>query len=172
MGKKSRRRFYLVEGETEKVLLDALRKAGMITPGSVHQIDCWRTNPQAILRRLPRESAEVVIVFDTDRLDRLDSFCEVLRLLNNQYHVYLVQQMPNLEGELVYSCTELTKQLDLFKAFGCSSANEFKSNFLSTSNITQRLEQLGFDMKELWSRPLHNDIQKGLGNLVLKMYRI
>lgn len=168
MGKTLRRRVYLVEGETEESLLEDLKKSKHMMPGKIHKINCWLSNPLAILRRLPAERVEVVVIFDTDRIATLDNFCEVLRLLDKQYYLYLAQQTPNLEGELVYSCTKLKCPQDLFKAFNCNNEDEFKHLFLRTSNRKHNLDKLGFDVKKLWTRPLHQQIQKSLGKLVPK----
>ena len=55
----------------------------------------------------------------------------------------------NLEDEIVHSCTSLSNINSLFKTNG---TREFKAKYISHDNIKSKLEEVGFDMKKIFSR--------------------
>lgn len=122
---------YLVEGETEEALLDALNVYGRVEP-----INLWQTNIDKHLRKF--NWAHIYVVYDTDRVENLQRFLDNLNKLIKQKQLKgICQQTLNLEDEMAYACG--ISKTKLFKAFNASSANEFKTLLLKTNNLKDKL---------------------------------
>lgn len=104
---------YLVEGETEKVLIDVLKKSGCLVAGRIEVLDVTKTiiTRRKIMTFSPRTT--VVLVFDTDtESDHILS--ENLSILSDARprvsQIVFVPQVRSFEDELLYSCSH-AKQL-------------------------------------------------------------
>ena len=142
---------YIVEGETECKLLEALRTelkciyAGKILKHNVVQ-DVVKKNNFLCFSR----NTMFVLVFDTDTdgVAVLNQNIELLSGLPNAKEVITIPQVQNLEDELCYSC----RIRDIRELTRSKSQSDVKRDLLRLSNLGMRLEQSGFDIARLWSR--------------------
>lgn len=154
--------YFFVEGECEEALIPALNIMGRI-----EKINCAAITPEKLKRTLPKFSSsskktKIYIVFDTDLLtnqNNLNRFIENIKLLVKQkFSVHLLQQLPDLEGELCI--TFKTTLSGLYKIFNTTSKSEFKRNFINERNLKQKLE-IHFEVSSfnnMWSRSLVSSI--------------
>lgn len=142
---------YYVEGETEEKLLQTLKNdLNIIKSGNVQKlnvIDQIITNA----RLIPvRPGTMVVLIFDTDtgKTDILNQNLEKLKTCPAISECITIPQIYNLEDELVHSCN--IKQItDLL---GCKSKKEFKTDFIRTKNLSDKLTKHQFNINQLWCR--------------------
>ena len=142
---------YIVEGETECKLLEALRTelkcvyAGKILKHNVVQDVVKKNNFLSFTR-----NTLFVLVFDTDTdgVAALNQNIEILSELPNAKEVITIPQVQNLEDELCYSC----RIRDIRELTRSKSWSDVKRGLLRLSSLGMRLEQSGFDIARLWSR--------------------
>ena len=142
---------YIVEGETERKVIEALRTelrciyAGKVLKHNVVQEVVKRNN----FMRFSRDTMFVLIFdTDTDGVAVLKQNITLIGELPNARKVITIPQVRNLEDELCYSCCirdirELTRS---------KSQSDVKRDLLRLNNLGVRLEQVGFDILKLWSR--------------------
>ena len=143
---------YIVEGETERVLLETLRSelryihAGKILKHNVVQDIVKRNNFLSF-----NKGTLFVLVFDTDTdgVSVLKRNISIIESLPNAREVITIPQVRNLEDELCYSC----RIKDIRELTHSKSQSDVKRDLLKLSNLGMRLEQSGFDIARLWSRP-------------------
>lgn len=134
----------LVEGETEKKLVNSLNIVGKI-----QIINLWE---KPVVKIIPRIKEQLVlIVFDTDILKNIELFKKNLQTLQ-QYRVnfYLLQQTNNLEDELI-TCSNCRKIQEVFSTQG---VKEFKSQWLKCQNLDKKLLDINFQPNQLWTRDI------------------
>ncbi|ASY37213.1 hypothetical protein [Taylorella equigenitalis] len=154
MSRKNYVYWYLVEGETEKHLVDSLIKNDNLQSGRINILSCWfnKNKISTQTRRFSRSQDNIVyLIFDTDDLTNLDYFesnCNLI--IREASKVYLLGQANNLEDELLKSCSLLKNKNDLYKLFSSQGSKEFKSNFIKDQNLLKKLERKGFDNKSIW----------------------
>jgi hypothetical protein len=141
---------YLVEGETEKVLIDVLKKSGCLVAGRIEVLDVTKTiiTRRKIMTFSPRTT--VVLVFDTDtESDHILS--ENLSILSDARprvsQIVFVPQVRSFEDELLYSCSH-AKQLKDFWGV----VDDFKRTFIHCKNLERDLKSKGFDLSLIWTR--------------------
>ena len=146
---------YFVEGQTEKALLMALQAEKIIPSGKIHIFNCWDGKVESTLRLMPKSGRVIsYIVFDTDVTSRVDEFVNaVKRIADSSSKVHLLQQTRNLEEELIHACPGL-KLLALHKAFRAQGGESFKNKFIKDKKRLVRLQELGFNVNQMWSRGL------------------
>lgn len=142
---------YFVEGDNEKVIVNTLKnKIKVIAVGKVQKFNVMQNIiPDTILRTLNRGTV-VVLIFDTDT-DNVNILKQNLQKLDKCSFiskVITIPQIPNLEGELVYSCSirRITELL------GSRSRVEFKSDLLHITNLDSKLKEHEFSIEKFWSR--------------------
>ena len=127
---------YIVEGETERKLLETLKTDfQLIQPGKIIILNAV----QKLFTRtrfIPYDKSYFVIIFDTDvgLVDILQENILMLSSLPNSKAVYCIPQIHNLEQELCYSCNiKNIRQLT-----DSSSASDFKRDFLRIVTTLQK----------------------------------
>ena len=149
---------YIVEGETEKKLITAIKNS-YIYSGKIYVRNLVQNDVTNTLSRLIKPNSIIIIVFDTDvndeeSINKLGKNIRGLSKHKSVKKVILIPQISNLEEELIYSTN--MKQI---KEFTKSKSNkEFKSDFLAMtdSNVPKKLNEVNFDIKRLWSRNATN----------------
>lgn len=140
---------YLVEGETEKHLINELKKeGGLILPGTVNHynvIEHRLTN--ARVANIANNTV-VILVFDTDKkkTDILKENISKLKKSRNVKDVWCVMQVEKLEDELRRS-TDVKKIKDLI---GCRSDSDFKRDFLKEKRLMVKLKEHKFSIDKMW----------------------
>ena len=146
--------FFLVEGETEQALVNALYI------GQVRVVNLWclpRRKIFTLLRVIPHKSAKVMVVCDTDRVDPLSCSNFIANFNSLVSHVgaenvALFQQSGNLEHELLY-CMGI-QRARLWAIFNRATGDaQLKKHILSDRLLLQHLHSNGFDVDKLWGRP-------------------
>ena len=153
---------YLVEGETEKKLLEVLKtEIQCIKAGKVHKLNVVQEKINETLFLSFKGFLTCVLIFDTDN-DGTETLLENIRTIKkfpNVKNVLCIPQVKNMEKELCYSCN-IT---DIRKITGSKSKKDFKRDFLRLRNIGQKLLQSNFNPQKLWSRAT-TGIFKGIDN--------
>ena len=105
-----------------------------------------------------RPGTMIVLVFDTDTgyIDVLNKNLAKLKKCSSVSEIVTIPQIPNLEEELVRSCC-IKKAAELT---GSKSGKDFKSDFIQTKNLTGKLLEHHFDIRQFWcgqpEKPYHN----------------
>ena len=138
---------YYVEGETEERLIHVLKAdLKVILPGKVQKlnvVECELTNARLMTLR---PGTMIVLVFDTDTgyIDVLNKNLAKLKKCSSVSEIVTIPQIPNLEEELVRSCC-IKKAAELT---GSKSGKDFKSDFIQTKNLTGKLLEHHFDIRQ------------------------
>lgn len=147
---------YLVEGETEKLLIDAIKNK-YLQAGKVEVINITEKLIKESLLRTIKVNTTLILVFDTDILgeDGKNHVCKIKeniqRIKKYNKKIISIPQYRNFEDEMLFS-TNLKNLKDFFKT---KSDSEFKSNFLDLkkeAHVISKLTEWKFDIKKLWSR--------------------
>lgn len=140
---------YYVEGEDEEKLIHVLKaELQVIRPGKVQKLNVVeRELTNARLMTL-RPGTMVVLVFDTDTgyIDILRKNLEKLKKCSSVSEVVAIPQNKNLEQELVHSC-DIKKVTELLDS---KSRKDFKTDFIRTKNLADKLKEHRFDIRQLW----------------------
>ena len=140
---------YYVEGKDEEKLISVFKtEMQLILPGKVQVF-----NPVSQIITKSRlmtlkENTIIIFVFDTDVGDSkiLLKNQEMLMNCSRVKEIYFIPQCKNLEDELVRSC-KIKKITELLDSKGNSN---FKTDFIKTNNLADKLEKSEFDIKKLW----------------------
>jgi len=146
MVKKKENLLYFVEGETETALLNALTILG-----KKQKLNLWEQDVSRFVRRIKPDTS-IYILYDTDVLHQYRRFIDNLKKLDtekNVANIFLLQQTENLEDEVAFACT-ISSRNKLFRAFNTQDATEFKSVFIKTNNLLERLNKLKLNPEKLW----------------------
>lgn len=157
---------YYVEGDDEKKLVEVLKRdMCAVLPGKIQRLNVIQeriTNAHLI----PLKTGTVVVlIFDTDtkNIGILNKNIKMLNECKAITDIVLIPQVPNLEGELVSSC-DIKKITELL---GSHTKEEFKRDFIHTSNLADKLREHKFDLKVFWSKQppadyknIRNDAEK------------
>lgn len=166
-------RVYLVEGNTESKLVKALIQGGILSSGSVKIFNCWYGKIDSLLRGFPKSSkTDVYVIFDTDTMTSISEFVGAIQSISKvSNRLVLLQQTLNFEDELCYACVKLNPKTtsELFRQFNAQGADDFKRSFLRITNCVNRLSDLGFNKKLIWSRELHHNIRDRLSKVKYKI---
>lgn len=142
---------YFVEGECEEKLINALktRPVDYLTPGKVTVFNFTNrliTNPRiAVLNK----DTIIILVYDID-VNKTDILEKNIAKLNKFgfKKIYHVQSINNFEDEIVFS-TNIKSINNLFNTVG---KEEFKKEFIHSSNIIKKLDSVEFNKNKIWSR--------------------
>lgn len=167
MSKKTNRYLYLVEGETEKRLIDYLKTVNRsIQPGKVKILNLFQEKiPSALLATIIPNTV-VIVVFDTDlkhpNISLFEGNLKKLRKIGNVVSVLFVPQIQNMEDEIVYS-TVIQRIEDFFPT---EDARRFKKRFIEASDqsLKTKFSLHNFDVRLLWSRQPNGNFQKYTNN--------
>lgn len=143
---------YYVEGEDEKKLLDVLKsELGCIESGKVDKVNVVQTKFSIARIRPLKQNTIVVLVYDTDVDDNIDTLKYNVDLLNKQKgikEVICVPQVKNLEEELLRACA-IRNITDLTKS---ASKSNYKRDLINCTNLGARLRACSFDISKMWNR--------------------
>ena len=146
----TRRYQYFVEGETEKKLIEELKKERtLILSGTVnvHNVIEKRFN-NAIITNLHNNTI-VILVFDTDKKETgiLEENIRLLKKNRRVKEIWCVMQVENLEEELIRS-TDIKEVKELI---GCRSKKDFKRDFLKEKRLMTKLKEHNFSIEKIWT---------------------
>lgn len=144
---------YFVEGECEKVLVNALiRHFNLIPPGKLRVLNiCQKIFPDSLLFSL-KPNSTVVFIFDTDVAspDVVVKSIKKVMASTTGVDVIVIPQNRNLEDELRASC----RIREIRELTNSKSNKNFKTDFVRASNVGALLENVSFDFSRLWTNPL------------------
>lgn len=141
---------YYVEGESEKKLLETLKKMNLIKAGRVEIFDIVQ---QSITnRKLMTISPKTIIVLvfdtDTDSTTILEKNMSILKKNKNRIKdIICIPQVSCLEDEIKKSCS-LTNVKDLL---GSKSNKDFKRDLIHCQALDQCLIKHNFKIELLWT---------------------
>lgn len=145
---------YILEGETEQKIVNALKEAGLIISGKVKVLNVLTKNVASIARSI-KPSTNLVLVFDIDVLKNNSGvtisshFTKNLKLLEktkNVKNIYIIQQVDTLEDELVRATTIR----EIKELLNSQSNTNAKSDINKCTNLYTKLEEKGFNIEKLW----------------------
>ncbi|HDH0362014.1 TPA: hypothetical protein PIO68_004233 [Klebsiella pneumoniae] len=144
----------LVEGETEKFLINDLKSYLKYPIKRVIKANLWNNNIKKIIPSLTEQS-DILIIFDTDKTENLQRFKDNLNFLKSKKHsIFLFQQISNFEEEIAYASSTTTRKLLTHFCSKIISPDNFKGIFNSQANRLQRLDEFGLKKEKLWERKL------------------
>jgi len=144
----------LVEGETEKFLFNDLKAILKYPIKRVIKVNLWNDDIKKIVPSFT-EPSDILIVFDTDRIENIQRFKDNLNLLKAKKHtIHLFQQISNFEEELSYASSITIRRLLNHFCTKIVSLDNFKGEFNAQSNRLNKLEDIGLDKNKLWERNL------------------
>ena len=135
----------LAEGQTEKIIFQAVKKVGRF-----QFFNIWQ---QQISKLFPKFGcSEVQIFVDTDKSNNsieLRRFTENVEYLSkSKLKVKFYFQVNNLEDELAYACNNcIYKEFSLIKG-----SSELKEKLIKCTNLPQKLSNAEFDIEKLWTQ--------------------
>lgn len=144
-----RRYQYLVEGETEKKLINELKKEGdLILSGTVNQFSIVDHRLSNAMVSNIASNTVMILVFDTDKkkTDILNENIRKLKRSRNVKEIWCVLQVENLEDELIRS-TDVKKIKELI---GCRSDSDFKREFIKEKRLIAKLKEHDFNIEKMW----------------------
>lgn len=142
---------YFAEGEDERKIIDVLKtRLCAIKPGKVLRLNVVEQEIKMMHLRTFICGTMVVLVFDTDtgKQDILMKNIKLLEECPSVSEIILIPQVPNLEGELIFSCN-IKKIEDLLNS---KSGRDFKRDLIRTSNLDRKLLEHQFSISRFWSR--------------------
>lgn len=144
----------LVEGETEKALLNDFKTILKYPIKRIVKVNVWNSDLKKITPSFT-EPSDILVVFDTDRIENIKRFTENIKLLQSKKHkVFLLQQIDNFEAEICHASS--IKKQKLLKTF-CPkivSLENFKNEFNAQQNRLKKLDEIGLNKNKLWEREL------------------
>lgn len=151
---------YYVEGDCEQNFLRSYMHAKnqdvLIRPGRIEVLNPVAERISSVKAMTIKKGTKVVLVFDTDvkNVSILEENVQTLRRVSGLTNkdILFVLSVKCFEDELVYSSRKLSNikgLIDLFKAEGM---NAFKSGFSNCKNLVDKLSQVGFDLRRMWTR--------------------
>lgn len=150
---------YFVEGESEQILINALKTdLGLIVPGKVDILNVIQKKINKNWLRTMKPNTTVILVYDTDveDVELLKKNIETLKKCAAVKDVWCIPQVKNLEDELVRACN-IRNVMDLT---GTRTLHDHKRAFVNSCNQSQMLKRNGFDIKGLWSKVPNNAFAK------------
>ncbi len=140
---------YYVEGETEKKLINELKKEqGLILSGAVNVYNVINQRlTNAMLTNIANGTI-IILVFDTDKKETgiLKENISKLKKSKNVKDIWCVMQVEDLEDELIRS-TDVKEIKDLI---GCRSNSDFKRDFLKEKRLMVKLNNHNFMLEKMW----------------------
>jgi len=143
---------YYVEGETERAVLNALKKEipPLIIPGKVEVLNVIQKRITDMHLRTIKKHTTVVVVFDTDTFNTgyLRENLAKIHSCTNVSRVICIPQVRNLEDEII-ACTDVRSIKELL----CSKSNsDFKTECIKEPHLMEKLRRHSFDIDCLWNK--------------------
>ena len=140
---------YYVEGKDEEKFI-RVRKSDLrvIQPGNVQTLNVVQETLSNTRLMALRPRTMVVLIFDTDtgQTNILNNNLKRLKECPSVSEIVTITQVFNLEDELVRCCS-INKITELL---GSKSEREFKSDFIRSRNLADKLREHKFDINRLW----------------------
>ena len=163
----SKKVIYLVEGDCEKTLINALKESpSMLKPGKIYIHNPVSTILTKGLIMTFAPTSDIVLVFDTD-VDETKILKEnISRLIkyNASYKIITIPQVKNFEDE-IFRATNVSTPTELTNS---KSLSDFKRDFINVGNCRQLLSKHRFNINDLWIKTptnLFSDI-KQMSNMI------
>ncbi|WP_449553451.1 hypothetical protein [Lelliottia amnigena] len=149
----------LVEGETEKAMFNDFKTILKYPIRRVIKANLWNNEIKKLIP-LFTEQSDILVVFDTDRIENIQRFIENIRKLKAKKHsIYLFQQVSNFETEICYASTLSAQRLFSHFCTKIVSADNFKNEFNAQANRLRKLDELGLNKNKLWERDLIDELR-------------
>ncbi|WP_431022580.1 DUF4276 domain-containing protein [Erwinia rhapontici] len=149
----------LVEGETEKAIFSDFKIMLKYPVKKIIKANLWNNEIKKIIP-LFTEQSNILVIFDTDRIENLQRFKENIKLLRAKKHsVYLLQQKSNFEEEICHASTLSHRKLLEHFCPKIVSVDNFKNEFIARKNRLKQLDELGLNKSKLWERELIEELQ-------------
>lgn len=148
----NKRILYLVEGQCEEKLINALKNEPyLIKPGKVKCFNPMgrKLTPNDFITIQP--GSLIALVFDTDTtngIDILESNIKMIKKYGGKCEIALILQVKNIEDELVKS-TDISQIEELTKS---KSKDNFKTDFCALKNCRRLLEKHHFNINKIWTQ--------------------
>jgi len=143
---------YYVEGETERALINALKKEKppLIVPGKVDVLNVIQKKITDMHLRTLKRNTTVVLIFDTDIANAgyLKENITKLQTCSNVSKLICIPQVKNLGDELI-NCTDVSVIKDLL---GSKSNSDFKAECIREAHLMEKLMRHSFDIECLWDK--------------------
>ena len=151
----NKRVIYLVEGDCEKSLIQALKESpSLLLPGKIIVNNPVNSllSKGVIMTFAPNST--IVLVFDTDveRVDVLARNLELLERYNASYEIVTIPQIKTFEDEIVRA-TDVKKATELTHS---KTLSDFKRDIVKTKDLRRLLEKHSFDIDSLWAKEAKN----------------
>jgi hypothetical protein len=144
----------LVEGETEKALFNDLKSILKYPIKRIIKANLWNNEIKKVTPLLT-EASDILVVFDTDKIENIERFQENLKILKAKKHtVYLLQQLENFEEEICYASRLSPRKLYGHFCTKIISSDNFKNEFNAQDNRLKKLDDIGLNKGKLWERDL------------------
>lgn len=144
----------LVEGETEKALFKDFKSIYGYPIKKIVIVNLWNVGIKKFMPSLT-EVNDIIITFDTDRIENLERFKENINLLLAKKHnIHLFQQIENFEDELAKACGLSNRALYSSFCPKIVSSDNFKNEFIALHNRLVKLDGINLNKTSLWSRGL------------------
>lgn len=159
---------YFVEGDTEKKLIEELKKEiTLIVPGTVNKFNVVeKLIPNAAITNI-QANTTIILIFDTDtkQVNTLKENFSRLKRCKNVKDIWCVMQVDNLEDELKRS-TDVKEIKDLI---GCKSNKDFKREFLKEKRLMFKLRNHHFVIEKMWATQPSEEYQmfQNQGNKII-----
>ena len=159
---------YYAEGECEINFLNsfmhAKNKANQIHPGRIEKLNPVSERISEVKAMTIKKGTKVVFVFDTDienasiLEENVKTLKRVSKLTNKD--ILFVMSVKCFEDEFVFSCQNINNIKSLIRHFGSQGLSAYKTDFAKCKNLEDKLKQVGFNMKLMWSRPANKPFDK------------
>ena len=159
---------YYVEGECEKnfvmTFTHAKNSEYILRPGKVERLNPITSKISETKARTIKRDTKIVFVFDTD-VENTSILEENIRTLNRIAHVndddiIFLMSIKKFEEEIAFSCNDIQGVKGLIKLFNSQGTSAFKTDFSNCKNLEDKLRQVGFDIKLMWTRNANKPFDK------------
>ena len=142
--------YYFVEGKCEKTLIDLIKsnEFNLIIPGVckiLNVITHKITNYDLQNLKNPKK---IILIYDTDNINSLDILNSNLTMLKKtKARIVNLHSVLCFEDELIRA----TNINSIHNFFNTNSLEEFKTKFISSKNLKNKLFSLEFDINKMWN---------------------
>lgn len=128
----------------------------ILHPGKVEKLNPITSKITETKARTIKRDTKIVFVFDTD-VESTSILEDNIKTLNKFAHVdnediVFLMSVKTFEEEIAFSCKDIRDIKGLIKLFNSQGTSAFKTDFSNCKNLEDKLKQVGFDIKLMWTR--------------------
>lgn len=136
----------------------------LIRPGKIEILNPVTEKISDVKALTIKKGTKVVLVFDTD-IDNTLILEENIRTLRRvsgltNKDIIFVMSLKCFEDELIFASSKISNIKGLIKLFNSEGLKAFKSDFSNCKNLIDKLKQVGFDIKLIWTRTPYRPFDK------------